>query len=57
MKIAILGTGKVGGKPGEGWAVAGHTIVFGSRDPNSDKVQAPLCDISPQTSATRSERR
>jgi NADPH-dependent F420 reductase len=51
MKIAILGTGKVGGNLGKQWASAGHTIVFGSRDPNSEKVNELLNDIGPQASA------
>jgi NADPH-dependent F420 reductase len=52
MKIAILGAGKVGGNLGKQWAAAGHTIVFGSRDPNSEKVKTLLGDIGPQASAT-----
>lgn len=39
MKIAILGTGSVGQALGEGWARHGHQIVFGTRDPESEKVQ------------------
>lgn len=33
MKIAILGAGNVGTTLGEGWARAGHEVVYGSRDP------------------------
>ncbi len=39
MKIAIIGSGKVGSALGTSWANAGHDIVFGSREPKSDKVQ------------------
>jgi 8-hydroxy-5-deazaflavin:NADPH oxidoreductase len=38
LKIAILGTGAVGAALGARWAQAGHTIVFGSRQPQSEKV-------------------
>ncbi len=42
MQIAILGTGNVGQALGAGWARAGHAIIFGSRQPDSDKVRALL---------------
>lgn len=34
MKIAILGTGRVGRSLARGWSAAGHVVVFGSRDPD-----------------------
>ncbi len=37
MKIAILGTGGVGSVLGTRWAAAGYEIVFGSRQPQSEK--------------------
>lgn len=40
MKIAILGSGNIGATLGAKWAAAGHTVVFGVRDPNSAKAQA-----------------
>lgn len=39
MKIAILGTGNVGKALGIRWAQNGHSVVFGSRDPQSEKVR------------------
>ena len=33
MRIAIIGTGNVGGTLGRAWARQGHEIVFGVRDP------------------------
>jgi predicted dinucleotide-binding enzyme len=39
MNIAGIGTGNVGGTLGAGWAKKGHQVTFGSRDPNSVKVQ------------------
>ncbi len=38
--IAIIGTGDVGSALGPAFARQGHTIVYGSRDPSRDKVQA-----------------
>jgi len=32
MRIAVLGTGNVGGALGSGWAHAGHQVIFGARD-------------------------
>ena len=32
MKIAVIGSGNVGGALGEAWARAGHQVVFGTRD-------------------------
>ena len=42
MKIAVLGTGGVGAALGTRWAAAGHTIQYGSRVPESEKVQQLL---------------
>lgn len=40
MKIAVLGTGGVGAALGSRWGNAGHVIVYGSRTPQSEKVQS-----------------
>ena len=41
MKIAILGgTGKEGAGLGSRWALAGHSIIIGSRDPERAKTKA-----------------
>lgn len=42
MKIAIIGAGNVGGGLGAGLAQAGHEIVYGVRDPGSEKTRAAL---------------
>jgi len=42
MNIAIIGTGNVGAALGKRWAGLGHTIIFGSRDPQGAKTQALL---------------
>lgn len=36
-EIAIIGAGNVGAALGKGWAKAGHSIVFGVRDPSNYK--------------------
>ena len=33
MKLAVLGTGSVGGTLGRRWAGLGHSVCFGARDP------------------------
>jgi 8-hydroxy-5-deazaflavin:NADPH oxidoreductase len=38
--IAIIGTGNVAGALGPEFAAQGHKIVYGSRDPGRDEVQA-----------------
>lgn len=45
MKIAIIGAGHVGGALGKAWAKAGHTIIFGVRDPTGGKTKPPLAEI------------
>lgn len=42
MKITIIGTGNVGSALGTGWAGKGHQVMFGSRYPDSEKVQGIL---------------
>jgi predicted dinucleotide-binding enzyme len=37
--IAIIGTGNVGSTLGKAWAALGHTIIYGSRTPQSDKAK------------------
>lgn len=39
MRIGVLGTGRVGGILGTRWAAKGHSVIFGSRDPASDKAR------------------
>jgi predicted dinucleotide-binding enzyme len=42
MKIASIGSGNMGGTLGKQWAAHGHQVMFGSRDPHSDKIKALL---------------
>ena len=49
MNIAIIGAGNVGGALGAAWAKkAGHDVIFGVRDPKSEKVQPLLQTIGPK---------
>jgi 8-hydroxy-5-deazaflavin:NADPH oxidoreductase len=42
MRIAVMGTGHVGGALGIGWARAGHEVIFGTRDPKGADSQELL---------------
>src|SRR5262245_43536555 len=45
MMIAIIGSGNVGKALAKRWAAKGHQIIFGSRDPKSEKMRAILHDL------------
>jgi len=49
MKIAIIGSGQVGGALGRRWAQLGHEIIFGLRDPNKNSTNELLEEIGPRT--------
>lgn len=57
MRIAVLGTGNVGGTLGRRWAALGHQVVFGARDPGSPKARAAVAgadvSIAPLAEATQ----
>jgi hypothetical protein len=42
MNIAVIGTGNVGTVLGTRWAQKGHRVVFGTRNPESEKVKSIL---------------
>jgi 8-hydroxy-5-deazaflavin:NADPH oxidoreductase len=42
MKIAVIGSGNVGGALGTGWAKKGHSVVFGVRDKNDQELASLL---------------
>lgn len=44
MKIAVIGTGNVGGALAKGWATAGHEIMLGVRD-TADKKALQLAEF------------
>lgn len=51
MRITILGAGNIGGTLGSIWATHGHKVVFGVRDPGSEKVLALLSRCGSNTKA------
>ncbi len=51
MKIGIVGAGRVGATLGKAWAKIGHEVLFGVRDPGSDKVQSVLKEAGPNARA------
>lgn len=55
-RIAVMGTGNVGSALGRRWAAMGHTIVYGSRAPDADKVKALVAETGHgATAATQIE--
>jgi NADPH-dependent F420 reductase len=42
MKIGIIGAGNVGGALGAAWVKAGHEVMYGARDRNSEKLQKAI---------------
>jgi 8-hydroxy-5-deazaflavin:NADPH oxidoreductase len=42
MRVAIMGAGNVGGGLGAALAAVGHEVVFGVRDPGSEKTKTAL---------------
>jgi predicted dinucleotide-binding enzyme len=55
MDIAIVGTGSVGSTLGRAWATEGHDVVYGSRDPDGERVQSLVDDIGDRASVTTPE--
>ncbi len=45
MTIAIIGTGNVGNTLGRRWAKGGHTVLFGSRNPDRADLQALASEV------------
>ena len=52
VNIGIIGTGNVGGALGRRWAFLGHTVTFGSRDPQSERVTELVRRIGAGVTAT-----
>ena len=52
LTIAVLGAGIVGRTLAAGWVRAGHHVVLGSRQPDSDKIRQAVADTGAQR-ATR----
>ncbi|MEO6829118.1 MAG: NAD(P)-binding domain-containing protein [Acidobacteriaceae bacterium] len=56
MKIGIIGAGNVGGTVGLRWAQNGHSVVFSSRNPQSDAMKALLAKVSGSAKSATVER-
>lgn len=52
-RIAVIGTGNVGAALGPEFAEQGHTIVYGSREPGREDVQALVARTAGDASATQ----
>ena len=51
-RIAVVGTGNVGAALGAEFAALGHDVIYGSRDPSRDDVQALVGRTAGNASAT-----
>ena len=51
MRIAVLGSGHIGGTIGKKWIAVGHDVTFGVRDPGGAKMQAVLADVDGRAQA------
>jgi 8-hydroxy-5-deazaflavin:NADPH oxidoreductase len=55
MKIGVIGSGNVGGTLGTRWARNGHTVTFGSRDPQSKKMRDLVTSAGPNARSASSD--
>ncbi len=51
MKIAVMGTGRVAAALGTRWAHLGHAVVFGSREPQGERVEQLVLGAGDNASA------
>jgi predicted dinucleotide-binding enzyme len=51
MKIASIGSGNIGGTLGKRWAALEHRVMFGSRNPHSEKIKLLLQDAGANAQA------
>ncbi len=52
MRIAIIGAGNVGGGLATAFAAAGHEVVFGVRDPGSEKCRVSVAAAAGSTATS-----
>ena len=55
MNIAVIGSGKIGGTLARKWALAGHQVVIGGRDPAKADLQQLVADIGANARAATIE--
>jgi predicted dinucleotide-binding enzyme len=53
--ISVIGTGRMGGAVGPRLAEAGHTVIYGTRDPSSDKIRDLLAITPGGTAVSQKE--
>jgi 8-hydroxy-5-deazaflavin:NADPH oxidoreductase len=53
--IAVLGAGTVGRTLAAGWARAGHNVVLGSRNPDTDRIRAAVAETGARQAATHAD--
>ncbi len=53
--VAVIGTGRMGSAIGPRFAETDHTVIYGSRDPSSEKVTALVAQTGNGASAASSE--
>lgn len=51
LTVAVIGAGIVGRTLATGWARAGHDVVLGSRQPDSDTIRQAVADTGAQRAA------
>jgi len=52
MNIGILGSGNVGGALGRRFSAAGHRVIFGSRNPQSEEMRKLAAETGASTAAS-----
>jgi predicted dinucleotide-binding enzyme len=52
MRIAIVGSGNIGGGLARAWTAKGHTVAFGARQPDEPEVVALAREIGATVAAT-----
>jgi len=52
MNITVLGCGNIGGTIGKKWAAAGHTVIFGARQPDDSETRQQIASFGPNASLT-----
>ena len=55
MKIGAIGSGHMGGTLGKLWAAKGHQVMFSSRDPHGEKMQALIQEAGSNAKAGTSQ--
>src|SRR5262249_13594791 len=52
MKVAVIGSGKIGGTLARKWGAAGHEVALGVRDPQKPDVQQLVRELGTNARAT-----